>query len=111
MLNYTMTHIIQNPQQFIHHLETKLADIQTAPDNVKISLLHGSLHALRYLTASQELHAQKLLDLVSCLNQHHPSWGHKLAEVYEILEAGTVSAQQMNQILVKEVLNEQRDQD
>jgi hypothetical protein len=106
-----MTHVFDNPQQFISHLETRLADIDRVPDSVKISLLHGSLHALRYLEQSQDLIAQKMLDLVSCLNQHHPSWGHKLAELYAILEAGQISAEQMNQILRKEVLNEQSDQD
>ncbi len=98
-----MSHTFDNPQQFLTHLESKLADLQDQPDATKINLLHGSAHAIRYLIESQDVLSTKFYTLASVLNESDTSWAYKLVAIYEIMEAGMVSVEQMQQILITEV--------
>jgi hypothetical protein len=98
-----MSHTFDNPQQFLTHLESKLVDLQEQPDATKINLLHGSAHAIRYLIESQSVLSSKFYALASVLNESDTSWAHKLAAIYEIMEAGVVTVEQMQEILVSEV--------
>lgn len=104
-----MSHTFDNPQQFLTHLESKLADLQEQPDVVKINLLHGSAHAIRYLIESQSVLSTKFYELSSVLNESDISWAHKLVAIYEIMEAGMVSVEQMQEILVTEVCGKHDD--
>lgn len=104
-----MSHTFDNPQQFLTHLESKLADLSEQPDVVKINLLHGSAHAIRYLIESQSVLSTKFYELSSVLNESDISWAHKLVAIYEIMEAGIVSVEQMQEILVTEVCGKHDD--
>lgn len=96
--------VFENPLDFLTHLETTLAKIDQVDLEVKNNLLHGSAHAIRYLITSQETVTTKLCELILTLNSSdHESWAHRLADVYRILEAGTVTPQQMQTILNREV--------
>lgn len=104
-----MSHTFDNPQQFLTHLESKLADLHEQPDVVKINLLHGSAHAIRYLIESQSVLSTKFYELSSVLNESDISWAHKLVAIYEIMEAGVVTVEQMQEILVTEVCGKHDD--
>lgn len=98
-----MTQIFENPQQFYHHLESRINNYDSLTDEVKKSLLLGCLHSIRYLLESQNLLSEKIYQLVDVLNDHQENWGYKLSLIYSILEAGQVTAQEMNQILIQEI--------
>jgi hypothetical protein len=96
--------VFENPQDFLTHLETMLVDVDHLDPGVKNNLLHGSAHAIRYLISSQQTVTTKLYELILTLNSNdHESWGHRLADVYRILEAGDVTPEEMQAILNKEV--------
>lgn len=98
-----MNHIFENPQEFYLHLQSKISNYDQLSDDVKKNLLLASVHVIEYLLNSQSLLSDKVYKLIDCLNNNHPTWGDKLAEVYSILEAANVSADQMNQILEQEI--------
>lgn len=100
-----MTQIFENPQQFFQHLENKLNNYDSLNDEVKKNLLLGSVHSIKYLLESQSLLSEKIYKLVDALNNYHPSWGHKLADVYKILEAADVTPDEINKILFAEICN------
>lgn len=100
-----MTQIFENPQQFYHHLETKLNSYDSLSDPVKKNLLLGSVHSIKYLLESQSLLSEKIYKLIHTLNTHHPSWGHKLFEFYTILEAADTTPEELNKILLDEICN------
>ena len=90
-----------DPREFLTHLE-RMAALPRDAEQDK-TLLLASVHVIRYLLESQTLLSAKMMASVDCLNSVHDTWGHKLAELYQILEAGDVDADTMNQILVQEV--------
>lgn len=98
-----MNTTFDNPEQFLKHLEAKLTTLATETEHTKINLLHGSAHAIRYLIDSQSVLSGKFVELVHVLNDADSDWAHKLAAIYEIMEAGVVSVEQMQQILLEEV--------
>lgn len=98
-----MNHTFDNPEQFLSHLESKLSSLPEQTDLVKINLLHGSAHAIRYLIDSQSVLSTKFYELTHVLNDADASWAHKLAAIYEIMEAGQVDVTQMHDILKKEI--------
>lgn len=104
-----MSHTFDNPEQFLTHLESKLTELPEQPDLTKIHLLHGSAHVIRYLIESQSVLSEKFYDLVNVLNESHTSWAHKLAAIYEIMEAGVVSVEQMQSILETEICGKHAD--
>lgn len=104
-----MSHTFDDPQQFLTHLESKLSQMHEQTDLVKINLLHGSAHAIRYLIESQSVLSTKFYELSDVLNQADTSWAHKLAAIYEIMEAGQVSVEQMQEILEKEICGKSHD--
>jgi hypothetical protein len=98
-----MSHTFDNPEQFLQHLESKLSSLPEQTDLVKINLLHGSAHAIRYLIESQSVLSTKFYQLSDVLNQADSTWAYKLVAIYEIMEAGVVNVEQMQEILVTEV--------
>lgn len=98
-----MTQTFQNPTEFLQHLQTKLAGDQPIPPEVQLQLLHGALHVITYLMESQHVLSEKLYLLLDVLNGHQESWGHKIAQIYQILDAADVTPEQVNEILLKEV--------
>lgn len=98
-----MTQTFQNPIEFLQHLQTKLAGEQPIPPEVQTQLLHGSLHVINYLMESQNLLTEKLYLLLDALNGNQESWGHKISQIYQILDAADVTPEQVNEILIKEV--------
>lgn len=98
-----MSNTFDDPQQFLSHLEAKLPDLASESDTVKINLLHGSAHAIRYLIESQTVLSEKFYQLVHTLNTADASWAEKLAAIYDIMEAGDVDVTQMQQILKQEI--------
>jgi len=98
-----MSHTFEHPEQFLIHLESKLKDLHTESDATKVNLLHASAHAIRYLIESQHVLSNKFYELANLLNQSDTDWAHKLAALYGIMEAGVVTPEQMQTILVQEV--------
>lgn len=90
-----------DPREFLRHLEHQ--STLTLNTSEAKTLMLASCHVIKYLLESQAMLANKMVGAVDCLNQNHPSWGHKLSELYDILEAGDVDADTMNQILHQEV--------
>ena len=104
-----MSHTFDNPEQFLSHLESKLTSLPEQTDPVKINLLHGSAHAIRYLIESQSVLSTKFYELAHVLNDADHTWAHKLAAIYEIMEAGVVSHEQMQRILETEICGKHHD--
>ena len=98
-----MNHLFDNPEQFLSHLESKLPTLDQDTDHTKHTLLHGSAHAIRYLIDSQSVLSTKFYQLADVLNQADTDWAQKLCAIYAIMEAGTVTPEQMQQILVAEI--------
>lgn len=98
-----MNHTFDNPEQFLKHLESKLSTLSEQTDATKINLLHGSAHAIRYLIDSQSVLSTKFYELVHVLNDADATWAHKLTAIYEIMEAGQVTQEQMAAILKQEI--------
>lgn len=98
-----MTQIFENPQEFYLHLQSKVSNCDELSDDVRKNLLLASVHVIEYLLQSQSVLSEKIYNLVDCLNNNHETWGHKLAEVYTILEAADVTPEQMNKILLDEI--------
>lgn len=96
----------EDPCEFLQHLETAIAQ---APSDQYLALLHASAHTIRWLIDSQTVVSDRLAQAVHVLNDHHASWGHKLSELYQVLQAADVDVDTMNQILLKEVCNHGRD--
>lgn len=90
-----------DPREFLAHLESQATTSMSA-EQVK-TLMLASCHVIKYLLESQTLISNKMISAVDCLNQVHDTWGHKLSELYDILEAGEVDPDTMNLILQKEV--------
>jgi hypothetical protein len=101
-----MSHTFDNPEQFLRHLESKLSSLPEQTDLVKINLLHGSAHVIRYLIDSQSILSTKFLELVHVLNEADVTWAHKMTRIYEIMEAGVISEEQMAHILKQEICGE-----
>jgi hypothetical protein len=104
-----MSHTFDNPEQFLSHLESKLNMLHEQTDHTKINLLHGSAHAIRYLIESQSVLSTKFYELVHVLNDADHTWAHKLTAIYEIMEAGTVTPEQMQHILEAEICGKPHD--
>lgn len=104
-----MSHTFDNPEQFLSHLESKLTRLPEQTDLIKINLLHGSAHAIRYLIESQSVLSMKFHELSHVLNDADLTWAHKLTAIYEIMEAGQVSVEQMQLILEAEICGKQHD--
>lgn len=104
-----MSHTFDNPEQFLAHLESKLNTLSDQPDAVKINLLHGSTHVIRYLIESQSVLSTKFYELAQVLNDADHTWAHKLAAIYEIMEAGVVNPEQMQHILESEICSQRHD--
>jgi hypothetical protein len=104
-----MSYTFESPEQFLSHLEHKLSTLSEQTDQTRINLLHGSAHAIRYLIDSQATLSTKFYALVDTLNQSDTSWAHKLAAIYEIMEAGQISVKQMQEILQKEICGKSHD--
>lgn len=98
-----MSQIFENPQEFYLHLQSKVSNCDELNDDVKKNLLLASVHVIEYLLQSQSILSDKIYKLIDCLNSNHETWGHKLAEVYTILDAADVTPHQINQILEQEV--------
>lgn len=99
--------IFHDPREFLKHLHAQ-SQLPLTPEQSK-TLLLASTHVIQYLLDSQNLLSQKMILSVDCLNSNHDTWGHKLSELYEILEAGKVDAHTMNLILHKEICNGTKD--
>jgi len=104
-----MSHTFDDPQQFLSHLESKLNSLPEQADLIKINLLHGSAHVIRYLIESQSVLSTKFYELTDVLNQADTSWAHKLTCIYEIMEAGVVTPEQMQRILETEICGKHHD--
>ena len=104
-----MSHTFDNPEQFLSHLESKLTSLPEQTDATKINLLHGSAHVIRYLIESQSVLSTKFFELVHVLNDADHTWAHKLTAIYEIMEAGTVTPEHMQQILEAEICGKSHD--
>lgn len=90
-----------DPREFLKHLEHQVT-LTCSPEQAR-TLMLASCHVIKYLLDSQTLVSNKMISAVDCLNQAHDSWGHKLSELYDILEAGQVDPDTMNLILIREV--------
>jgi hypothetical protein len=93
----------ENPQEFFQHLQSSLADLANMSEQNKDNLLHGSMHALSYLLESQNHLSAIIYQVMDSLSKDQPSWGHRLAEVYTVLNAGQITPEEMNQLLKEEV--------
>ena len=99
-----MSHIFENPQDFLAHLERQVSNLDQLDEKTKHNLLHASTHAIRYLIESQEILSSRFVALVDCLNSaEFPTWGHRLAEIYALANAGEVTPEEMQAILEREV--------
>lgn len=99
--------IFHDPREFLNHLEQQA--IQDLTPEQSSMLIKASCHVIKYLLDSQHVVSGKMISAVDCLNQNHESWGHKLSELYGILEAGEVDAHSMNLILKQEVCHDRKD--
>ncbi len=95
--------MFDNPRDFLNHLKSALEKEKALSHADLIVLLKGSISALEQLWASQNVLVNKMAETVDCLNRHDDSWGHKLAQLYTVLECGQVTPQEMEQILKEEV--------
>ena len=95
--------MFDNPNDFLTHLKNSLEKENTLSQTELISLLKGSMSALEQLWTSQNILVTKMAETVDCLNRHDESWGHKLAQLYTVLECGQVAPDEMEQILRDEV--------
>ena len=93
--------IFHDPREFLKHLEKQASQDLSASESK--TLLLACCSVIQYLLNSQHMVSGKLISAVACLNDHHETWGHKLSELYEILEAGDVDVTTMNEILQREV--------
>lgn len=93
--------IFHDPREFLKHLEQEATQELSVAESK--TLLLASCSVIRYLLNSQQIVSGKLIEAVTCLNDNHDTWGHKLSELYKILEAGEVDAHTMNEILKREV--------
>ena len=98
-----MSTTFHDPREFLRHLESALSADRELSSKDREILLHGCMHTIRYLIDSQALLTHKVVESVDILNSNHPSWGHKLSELYHVLEAAEISPEEMNKILVREV--------
>ena len=99
-----MADIFENPQDFLTHLEARVADADQLDEKTKINLLHGSMHAIRYLIESQHILTETVYNLVLCLNSSdYASWAERLADIYRICHAGDVDAADLERILRQEI--------
>ena len=99
----------ENPQEFFQHLQSRLADLDSLSDETKNNLLHGSMHAISYLIESQSLLSGKLYQVMDVLAKDQPSWGHRLSEVYTVLQAGQITAEDMQKLLKEEICGRSTD--
>ena len=98
MNNFLM---FDNPKDFLSHLKDK--DIEKLSNLEMQKLLAASASALEQTINSQNLMIDRMVKTVNCLNNYHETWGHKLAELYSILECGQITPDDMNNVLIEEV--------
>lgn len=98
-----MTKTFHDPRQFLNHLESALSADRNLRAEDANTLLHGCMHTIRYLIDSQNALSNRIVAVADVLASNQESWGHKLAEIYTVMEAGDVTPEQMNAILKKEV--------
>jgi hypothetical protein len=98
-----MTKTFENVTEFFQHLERTLAVLDKTDTVAKDQLLHGCYHAMKYLMESQNVLSGKLYQLCDILATDHPTWGHKLSAVYQCLDAGQITPEDMNKILIEEL--------
>jgi len=101
--NQNMNTIFHDPRKFLEHLEASLGAKDNLTEAHQTQLLHGCLHTLRYMLDSQNVLTERMVKTLDVLNAPHETWGHKLSELYTLLEAGAVTPEEMNAILVREV--------
>ncbi len=95
--------MFDNPNDFLTHLKSTLENEPALTRDELVSLLKGSISALEQLWTSQNILVGKMAETVDCLNSYDDSWGHKLAQLYTVLECGQVTPDEMNAILKQEV--------
>jgi hypothetical protein len=98
-----MSQTFHDPRDFLSHLESAISQGDQLAAKDTLTLLHASVHTIRYLIDSQAALTHKVIGAVDVLNSNHETWGHKLAELYDVLEAGVISPEEMNELLRKEV--------
>lgn len=98
MSNFLM---FDNPKDFLLHLKDK--DVENLSNTEMKKLIQASASALEQTISSQNLMIERLVKTVNCLNNYHESWGHKLSELYSILECGQITPEDMNAVLIEEI--------
>jgi hypothetical protein len=98
-----MTQLFEDPVSFLEHLQKHIPQLSSTPPDAKDHLLQASAHALQQMIDNQNQLANRIYQLVDCLNSADLSWGQRLSQVYEILGAGQVDPQTFEDILKKEL--------